>query len=85
MTISSCLQSWAIAILAVAVMLGGYSIVQMYRENLEVRAEIASMKARGCPAKVQGKLFAGSNYREIDLMRPKFSTLSCYYRVGVLS
>ncbi|MCR4302117.1 MAG: hypothetical protein NUV51_10940 [Sulfuricaulis sp.] len=84
-TISHRLQSWAFAVAVVAAVLGVYIVARIYEDNIALRAEIDAMKARGCPSRLQGQPFAGNHYQEIDLMRPRFSKLSCYYSKGVKS
>lgn len=84
-TIARRLVSWGAAVLAVATLLGIYAVVQMYQDSIGLRAEIATMKARGCPSRLQGKVLAGNVWQEVDLLRPRYSSLRCYYSKGVKS
>lgn len=77
------LKSWALAAVAVTALMAVYAAVQYHDEGVALRAEVQAMKPRGCPARLQGRPFAGNQYREVDLMRPKYATLTCMYGRGV--
>jgi hypothetical protein len=79
------LKNWGAGVILVAVLLGVYAGVQLYEDNVILRAQVQTMKARGCPGRLQGKILAGDVWQDVDLSRPKFSTLRCYYQAGVRS
>lgn len=79
------LRSWAFTVAVVAALVAAYAAVQYHDDNVAQRAELQTLKARGCPGRMQGKILAGNVYQEIDLSRPRFSTLRCYYKVGITS
>ena len=79
------LKSAAFPVAVVVALAAVYVGVQLYTDNVNLRAEAQAMKSRGCPSRLQGKPFAGNDYKEVDLMRPRYSTLTCLYRSGVKS
>ena len=79
------LRSLAFTVAVVAALAAVYAVVQIHQDNIALRAEVRTMKARGCPGRLQGKSLAGNVWQEVDLTRPKFSTLRCYYAKGVKS
>ena len=84
-TTAQSLASWGVAVVAVAAILGTYTVMQMYDDNIALRSEVAAMKARGCPSTVAGKRFVGSRFQAVDLSRPGFTSLACYYKAGMAS
>jgi len=76
---------WLLPVVAVVALVAVYALVQYHDDNVALRAEVQAMKSRGCPASVQGRPFIGARYNEIDLSRPRYSTLACYYKAGVQS
>jgi len=79
------LRAALLPVAAVVALVAVYALVQYHDDNVALRAEVQAAKARGCPATMQGRPFIGSRYSEIDLSRPRYSTLACYYKAGVKS
>ncbi len=79
------LKSWLYPIAVVLALVLVFALVQYHDDNVNLRAEVQAMKSRGCPASIQGRPFIGSQYKEVDLSRPKYATLACYYKTGVKS
>ncbi len=79
------LRAWGAATVAVAALLAIYSVVQLYRENVDLRGQLAGYKARGCPAALYGRTFTFSAYEEVAISRPRYARLNCFYAKGVQS
>lgn len=50
-----------------------------YREAKELRAELAQRKSIACPTDLYGLPFAFSAAEPVDLARPKYAKLACFY------
>lgn len=84
-TTANTLRSWGAAVLFAATLLGAYCVVQLYRENVALRAEVAGYQARGCPSAINGRQFSFSAYEDVAISRPRYARLNCFYAKGVKS
>lgn len=73
-------SGYVVAVLAVfcLILLQGY--ISLQDERIELSQRVNAFKARGCPETLSGKVFAFSAHETVNLARPGYEVLSCYYR-----
>lgn len=68
--------------LGIAALFATYAGVQLYHDNVEQRAKVEALHARGCPDKWRGKPFVFSAEETVNVLRPGTVRVACYYRKG---
>jgi hypothetical protein len=72
-------RNWLTATATVAALLGVYAVVDLHDRNTTLSNQVAGFQSRGCPETFAGKRFTFSAYETVDLTRPKYARLACYY------
>lgn len=78
-------QNWLLGVVAALSLVMVYALVQLNDENVTLRAENHTIKTTGCAPSMRGRPLAGAKYDQINLTRPHYSALICYYSRGITS
>lgn len=72
-------RPWVEGFLFVIALLAIHGLVRVNDEAVALRAEVSYMKTVACPQVLGGMNFTFSAFERINLTRPKYARLSCFY------